>query len=196
MILPDVGWNTWRRPYPADAGMILAAVLVPVGLLGIGLVSVWLVRYTGRWSASPAIGFVALYGISAVLLVYSWRFCRVGLYVDERGLLVRYMTATRRLDWASVRRIETARIRLGGGELFLAVLIVPTRGRRPLIAPVWCRIAGGRANRAVRADGSSARYVRRISFEAYQDMVEVLRAYQRRYVLLERAVRAAEVARG
>jgi hypothetical protein len=172
--------------------MFATAALIPAGLLGVGFVAVALLRQMGRWYANPVVVVIALAAIPILVLAYTWRFCRVGLYVNERGLLVRYMTTTRRLDWSSVERIETARIRRGGGALYLAVMIVPTRGRRPLVAPVWCRVAVGRQIPG-RPDGTGGgRYVRRIPVAAYQDMVEVVRAYHRRYLRLARAVREAE----
>jgi Bacterial PH domain len=155
----------WHRPHGVTDDMVYSVIAMSVFVL-VGFLAWW-----SNGGLGDGLAPLAGYGVVVTFVVlYHWRWNRVGVFVGDEGIRVRSVWRTRTLPWNAVARIETGPIvtRLGSRPPGEAVWIrlhegEPVQTRVVLVRDEWSFLIGGwRTGRRCLSDSAYRRAMQRL----------------------------------
>ncbi|MFI2713392.1 hypothetical protein ACH495_25030 [Micromonospora sp. NPDC018662] len=112
-------WGPWQ----AFTGAFVLAGAVMVSVLVVAAV-----RAAARGiDMATGAGFLAATAVMAAWLTFAVRLYLIGIYRDDRGLLLRHVHRSRLLPWSEVTGFEVRAARMPGGTTVRAAIWVRTR---------------------------------------------------------------------
>jgi hypothetical protein len=110
----------WRRPYSGGPFQLLAGSFLVFGMVFFIWVAV-LIFASSDPIGRKALALVGLVSFATVSVAFAWRVYRAGVLVSDEGLRVRGFVRTITVQWADVRAVRLAPLKLPGWVFWVQV---------------------------------------------------------------------------
>jgi Bacterial PH domain len=123
----------WSRPYPVGLRWLVVA-------WELGAFAFFLWTTVGLFGLDTPAAFAVGVAVAVVWSLISWRLMRLGVYVADRGVLIRNLVSSRTMCWTSIERIVVDESAVRCGRIVVPTgrtVVIELRDGTRVETPLW-----------------------------------------------------------